>query len=215
MAFALVQGPVGANDTVGTATTVTITISTGAGNLVVVHVRVTGTGNTCTGVSDSAGNAYALIGPVDNTNRLYLAYGVQVTGATTVTASFTGANATKQLIASEYSGGAATNAAIFDASGTGTGTSTTPAVSTITTAASGELIVSVAHAPTAPSSWAAGSGFTIIGAGARDRVEYKPSGGASETCPWTLGSSVAWAAIGAAFKPASAATPNAGFFRFM
>jgi len=221
MAFAFVQASADAVDSVGTATTVNMTVSaTGAGNLVVAVIRMANTSNTCTSVSDNVGNTYALIGPSDNSTniRLYLAYGVQVTGgATTITANFTGSSATKRCFAGEFSGGASTNATVFDASATANGTSTTPAVGAITTAASGELIIGAANTNGSPG-WTAGSGFTQFGSTSGGlRAEYKLSGGASETCPWTLGSSVAWAAIGAAFIPSGGGGPtvNAGFFRFM
>jgi len=220
MAFAFVQASADAVDSVGTATTVNMTVSaTGAGNLVVAVIRMASTSNTCTSVTDNVGNTYALVGPSDNSTniRLYLAYGVQTTGgATTITANFTGSSATKRCFAGEFSGGESTNAAVFDASATANGTSTTPAVASITTAASGELIIGAANTNGSPG-WTAGSGFTQFGSTSGGlRGEYKLSGGASETCPWTLGSSVAWAAIGAAFKPSGGgASVNSGFFRFM
>lgn len=181
-------------------------VATGAGNLVVVHINTT-TAQTVTGVTDNASNTYAVSAALDNgADRAYQAYGVQVAGgATTVTVTFS-ASVVHRCGADEYSGAAASNVAAFDASTTGTGTGTAVSVSTLTPAETGELIVVTGCTPLgdAAATWTAGTGYTLYnGSGAISlRSQYKLSGDATETAPWTLSSSLAWRAIATAFKPA-------------
>lgn len=201
--------------TTGSGGTLTNTVTaTTAGNILCVAVVVTGNGSsieTCSSVTDDKGNTYALIGPVVVTlqSNTYLAYGVQVTGgATTITAHFSGSSFAKRMHADEYNssvGALVSNAAAFDVSTTGTGTSTTPAVSTLTPAATGELIVAVLR-PQTSSTQTAGTGYTKYGGVVNGSLntEYKLSGAATETAPWTLASSAAWAEIAAAFKEPTA-----------
>ena len=227
MAFAAVQASAEATGTTGNLTVAITVTSTGAGNLVVVMVRLSNTTDTCSGVSDSAGNTYALLGPFDSGSnpRVYMAYGVQTTGgATTVTASTPGGTATKRCFAVEFSGGASTNAAVFDVSTKGSGTTETSlSVSTLTPAATGELIVAFVSTQSSATgkSWTAGSGYTLYGGGSGSqtvRGEYNLSSGSSETAPITLNAAgTNWVEIAAAFKPSGGGGPtvNAGFFRFM
>lgn len=209
MAFAQVQTSTQTNSS---ASSVNTSLSaTTAGNLVVVHIRLGGVSETCTGVSDNAGNTYVLSSAltVDVGFRMYQAYAVQTSGgATTVTATFSGASSVKRVGADEYSGGESSNAAIFDASTTGsdaTFTSSAIAASTLTAAASGELFVGTL-ASNNDQTFTAGTGFTLYNTSAsaiRLRSHYKLSGGASETGPATLGSATSWGEILTAFKPAS------------
>lgn len=217
MAFALVQSP---TQVVTTATSISITTAaTGAGNLVVVYVRLSSNADTCTSVTDNVGNTYVLGTAVDNTIRQYVAYGVQVTGgATSITANFSGATVAHRIGVDEFSGGASTNAAVYDTTTSGTGTTgTSLAASTLTPSATGNLIVSIGTC-TPAKTWTAGSGYTLssgTGSGLM-RSQYKLSGGASETAPMTISSAgTAWIEIAVSFKPASSSTPNSGFFRFM
>lgn len=219
MAFAFVQTFTPASDAVGNVASLSLTGSaTTAGSLVVVGVKLSDAGNTCNSVTDNVGNTYVLFGPYDaGSRRSYMAYGVQVTGgATSITASFNaGGTTTKAFKGIEISGGAATNAEVFDVSSTGTGTSTSPSVATFSPAASGELIVafiSIAASVT----WTAGSGYVLSGANPSNfGCQYNLAGATSETAALTTSSSRAWAEIAMAFKPASGASVNSGFFRFM
>lgn len=207
-AFAAVQT---ATQVSGTASTTVVTLGAAAtaGNLLVVAAAVNSSTVTCTGITDSAGNTWAVIGPETNgTSRVYLGYAVQVTGgATTVTVSWSDSAATKRAGVDEYSGGASTNAAIFDVSTTGQGTGTALAVSTLTPASTGTLIVAVAASSTR--TYTAGSGYTLYSGGAGSgtlKSQYNLSSAATETAPFTLSSSSAWEEIAASFLPAGAAT---------
>lgn len=197
----------------GTGSTVSVTVSaTGAATIIVASVRVDGA-ETCSGVSDGNGNTYVLLGPVtepSGNSKLYLAYGVQVTGGvTTVTASFSGSSGTKRVNVDEYSGAGSTNALAYDTHQTGTGTGTALATSTLTPSATGELIVAFGLSRNAVT-WTAGSGYTIYsGSGTIGiRSEYKLSGAASETAPITISSSQTWAEIAIAFNADSGPTPT-------
>lgn len=182
----------------------TISAST-AGNVVIVHIGYASASATVSSVTDNQSNVYALGSKLTSgTNNLYQAYAVQTTGGTTqVTINFS-VSVSYVIYAEEYSGGAATNAAINDTSTTGTGTSTSLAVSTLTTAATGELIVSTGGTQS-NRTWTQGSGFTLNGSGARtSSSQYNLSGGASETAPMGIsGTSTAWIELARAYKPAS------------
>lgn len=211
MAYGFVQTT--ATTVSGSGGTLGITVSaTGINNLVVAHVVVL-VGETCTGVTDDKGNTYVLsAGVTIGANRtVYQAYGVQVvSGATTITASFSASTVTKILGADEFSGGATSNAAIFDTETTGTGSSTAVAASTLTPAATGELLVASMVVMVA-TTWTAGTSYTM-GAGngtAAMRSEYRLSGAASETAPATLGASRVWGTILHAYKLPVSALPIA------
>lgn len=216
MAFAFVQGPA---PVAGTGTTVAITVSaTVAGNLVTVRIR-SATTEVATSVTDNVGNTYVLSSAVDmSTFRTYMAYGVQVTGgATTITVTWAASGVSKSVAADEWSGGAASNAAIFDTSASATGTGTAIAV-TLSPAASGELIVGAINRGTGTGNITAGTDYTIPAADVGRLVcrQYRLSGTTSETAPATIYTSLAWCEIAMAFKPASGGAPvNSGFFRFM
>lgn len=212
MAFALVQA---VTQITGTAQNPILTItSTGAGNVVIVHIAFANGIATVSSVTDNASNTYAT-GSVfrSGVNSAYQAYGVQVSGGNTqVTINFS-TSVSYVIYAEEYSGGASTNAAINDNSTTGTGSSTSLAVSTLTTAATGELIVSTGGVAS-NRTWTQGSGFTLNGSGARtSSSQYKLSGAASETAPMTIsGSNTTWIEIARAYKPFVATSiPNKSY----
>jgi hypothetical protein len=217
-AFAAVQASAEATGTTSNLTVPITVVSTGSGNLVVAMVRLSNTTDTCSGVSDNVGNTYALLGPFDSGSnpRVYMAYGVQTTGgATTVTAATPGGTASKRCFAVEFSGNASSNAAAFDTYTTGSGTTETSlSVSTLTPAASGELIVAFVSTQSSATgkSWTAGSGYTLYGGGSGNqtvRGEYKLSSGSSETAPITLNAAgTSWVEVAAAFIPAGAPTPT-------
>jgi hypothetical protein len=196
-----------ATQVTGNTTTANLTLtSTTAGNLVVVYGRCLSS-ETLNSVTDSAGNTYAIIGPITNSTRFYMAYGVQTTGGTTtVTLTFSAAGS-KRTGADEYhssNGSLASNAAAFDATTSGTGTGTAAATSTLTPAATGELIIG-ATAVGVAATMTAGTGFTAYSGGGSTAVtsEYKLSGAATETAPMTISTSAAWVDIAAAFKEPS------------
>lgn len=207
MAFAAVQ-TTAQTATSGNVINRAIT-ATGAGNLVVVHCKIGGTSESLTSVTDTNGNTFVVLSPVtdpSNTYRLFQAYGVQVVGGSTnIQLSFSGAVAAKRAGCDEYSGGAASNAAVFDASTTGSGTGTSLSASTLSPAASGELIVASLASKNART-WTAGTDYTIYnGSGSITvRSQYRLSGTASETGPASIDSSDDWAEILTAFKPPAA-----------
>lgn len=206
MAFAQVQT---AAQVVHTGTTaVALTMSaTGAGNLVVVHIRISDA-TTTPAVTDDKGNAYVVSAPVVNGSvSLFQAYGVQVTGGVTTVSVTPSASNTMRCGADEYSGGKTTNATVFDVTKTGTGTSTSLAVSTLTPAATGELIVG-SYAVVGTPTWTNGTNYVLYSGGTTNtRSQYRLSSGASETAPVTIsGGSVAWNAIASAFIPLGASS---------
>lgn len=208
-AFAAVQS---ATQVSSTSTGVSVTLSaTTAGNIVIGFGKTSSTSETLNSVTDNAGNTYAIVGPVDqgSTVRLYLFYGVQVTGgATSVTLNWSGTT-THRCGADEFSGAAATNAAAFDVSATGHASSAAPATGTLTPAATGELIYA-ACAGDGARTWTAGSGFALYsGTGSiAARSEYNLSGGSTETAPFSVSSSFNWSEISAAFKAPSGSPTN-------
>lgn len=208
MAFAVVQ-IAGGNG--GTGATVFNSITaTGLNNLLVVHVGVV-FGETCTGVTDDKGNTYVLSTAVTiaGARLIYQAYAVQaIAGATLYTASFSGSTVAKIIGAEEYSGGATSNAAVFDAQTTGTGVGTAVAASTLTAAATGELMVSTMGVSVA-TAYTAGTGYTLASGGSILHSQYKLSGGATETAPATLGGSRTWATLLNAYKPLATGLPFA------
>lgn len=216
MAFAAVQETTG---TAGTGSTVSETVaSTGSGNLVVVALRLSTKTETCTSVTDNVGNSYALLAASDSSGRrLYIAYGVQATGgATSITGNFSGSSATKRVIAVEFSGGASSNAAVFDASAASSGSGTSGSV-TLTPASSGELIVAFINTE-GVQTFTAGASYTLYGGATSSssmKGEYLLSGTTSETAPMSWTPSAAWSEIAVAFKPSGGASVNSGFFRFM
>lgn len=205
----------------GTGSTVAITTTaTTANNLVVVTIRLANAAvETCSSVTDDKSNTYVLSALKNSDNGVvyvYQAYGVQVTGGTTtITCHFSGTVTSKRCGADEFSGGATTNASVFDTQQSGTGSGLTLSVSTLTPANTGELIV--ASMSTHASNYTAGSGFTMYNGTnpVSTRSEYKLSGGATETAPATVdGTSDSWCEIATAFKLAAGAAVNtsAGFF---
>lgn len=205
-AFAVVQQGTAGQGTGSTSSTLSATT---AGNLVVVSARINGNTDTLTSVTDNVGNTYACSSAFDwSEKRMYMCYGVQVTGgATTVTAAWSGSQ-THVTYAAEFSGNASTNAATFEASATGTGTGTSLAVSALTPAASGDLIVGT-YSVASSSTFTAAGGYTLYYPTnpSTGSLEYLLSGTTSETAPATIGSSKTWGGIAMAFLPA--ATPTA------
>lgn len=219
MAFAFRQSKQGSSAAT-TSITITPTSSQAKNNLVIVNIKFATLTPSGVSVTDNASipNTYASVGVTASgggATAVYQFYGVQVTaGATTVTASWTG-NATVRITVDEYSGGALTNATVFDQATTASATSTSVAVGAFSPASTGELICASA-ALTLTTAVAAGTGYTLSQNNTSQAVEYKLSSGASETAPMTLtGATASWAEVVGAYKVAPP-TNNAGqFFVFM
>jgi hypothetical protein len=196
MAFAAVQTSTQAT---GTGTTVVITTSaTVASNLVVVHIVLLNTTETCSSVTDDKGNTYVLSSAIDEVGqfRMYQAYGVQITGGTTaITVTFSSNVVSKRCGADEFSGGSSTNATIFDVSTTGTGAASPTAVSTLTPRRTGSLIVATLVADNV-ADWTAGTNYTLSNGvnNTQLRGQYRLSSGASETAPssYSVGGITGW-----------------------
>lgn len=194
----------------GTGSNVVSISATSAGELAVVGVRIQGVTDTITSVTDDKSNTYACSTNVDySSRRIYLCYGVQTTGGTTsVTVAYSGTQTHRAYVA-VFSGGAASNAAAFDTSATGTNTGSALSVSTMTLAASGELVV--AWAGTASTqTYTAGTGYTLYYPTNPDvtNFEYNLSATTSETAPMTSTGTPVWAEIAIAFKEAPTPTPT-------
>lgn len=207
MAFSQVQTVTQAGTT---GNTQNLTISaTSVNNLVVVTITLRDITETCTSVTDDKGNTYVLSPVVTNVWRLYQAYGMQVTGGTTViTVNYSSTTVFKQYAVDEYSGftAGATNSTVFDTSQTGSSNSTSLAVSTLTPAATGELIVASMCADNVVA-FTAGTNYTKYATYPTQETfmsEYRLSSASSETAPATIASSLDWAEIATAFKVGTA-----------
>lgn len=205
MAFARING----STTSGTSVS-TVTISgysgTGTNNLVVATI-VVASNRIVNSVTDSAGNTYVVSsGQVSGTQKVYYAYGVQITGgSTTFTATADAGSATMRLNIDEFSGGLTTNGSVFDMAGTATGTSTSPSASVTPTQSGNLIVVSLGHNT---GSYTVPSGFTLGSSQASCRMAYKLSGTTSETGTGTLSSSNTWAQATLSFNPDSAPPPS-------
>lgn len=204
MAFAPVQ--TGTQATTTTTTRIITLSATGVGNLVTGYAKANGNTVTLTGVTDDVGNTYVVSAAVDSgtTNRLFMAYGVQVTGgATAITFTFSNSGSVAvRCGADEFSGNNSTNATTFDVSSSGSGNSSTPSVTTFTPAANGELIYAVAgHQLGTGATWTAGTGYTLYGGPnpGSTHSEYRLSGTTSETAPFTMNNSNLWTEWAMAF----------------
>lgn len=175
---------------------------TTAGNLVVISITLLTAARTVTGITDDGGNTYVVGSNVDNTIRIYQAYGVQSSSANCVMVSLSG-SAQFRVGQDEYSGLASTNAAVYDQRATGTGSGTAMATSTLTPSCTGILIVASGGVSGGFTTWTAGSGYTnfsAAGTSAYLQSQYKLSGAATETAEWTLGASRTWAEIVTSYK---------------
>lgn len=205
MANTLIQAATQAS---GSGATLARSVSaTASNNMVVVHIGMRDLNETCTSVTDDKGNSYTLLGPIDQaTNvRLYTAYGRQtVSGVTSITGNFSGSTSSKGICAEEYHTDVSGQVLTFDASTIGQGASDPIAVSTLTPAGTGELVVaSVQNSGSV--TFTAGAGFTSNnGASVFVNSEYKLSGAATETAPWTTSGTGNWAERAIAFKLTSA-----------
>lgn len=210
MAFLHVQGVTNAGAGV---TTVVVTISaTGHNNLVVVGIKLIVQNITVVSVVDSAGNTYAAAaGPIDSSTNVrgYMYYGVQTTaGATTVTVTVSGA-ATFRCFVSEFSGGATSNAAVFDKVATNTGSGVTASV-TLSPSAPGNLIVAnIGPNPSISSHTLTNANYTasIISTSVQ---YYRLSSTTSETAPVDFLPSAPWNLIASSFKPSTSGALSQG-----
>lgn len=201
MAFTLVQT---ATQTTGTGSTLACTLSaTAAGNIVAMHIRMSTNAETCTSVTDDKGNTYSLSNVLDDgvSLRVYQAEGVQLTsGTTTVTANFSSNVVFKRCGATEYHNDAGTwpsSAAAIGSSTTGIGTGANEAVSTLTTAAAGSLIVASSVTATSQTRTAGTNYVNGSGAGASLTLGeiYRLSSDVTETAPLTTGGAPVWAEL--------------------
>lgn len=215
MAFNFVQTAV---EVQGTGTSVVITVSpTAQNNLVVVSIGTTNSNDSCTSVTDDKGNTYVLQAVTvsgSGSEQLYQAYGVQVTpGVTAITCHFSGSTDRKDCGADEYSGGAHTNASVFDKSTVASGFTGGSFNTSISPTNAGELVVasqtnSSGLVPT-PS-----AGYTIATVGAsgfRAASEYKLNATTSETPGFSVSASPAYAIRATAFLPAPPVVKSAFF----
>lgn len=202
-AFSLVQNQLSNS---GSGTTVVVTSSaTVAGNLIVGCIQMGGVTETCSSVTDDKSNTYVVQAAVDSGGivRGYQFYGVQTTGGTTsITANFSGSSVSKIVNLSEFSGNDTTNGLTFDATTTGSGSSSSLSCSTLTPAASGELVVA-SYWIFGAQFWTAGARFVAcngFSASLKLGSQYILSCGATETGPCTLDFSQAYGGRITSFK---------------
>lgn len=193
---------------------ISVTVSaTTQGNLVVVGIDMDDQVATLTSVTDNASggsNTYALSSAVDfSGKRMYVAYGVQVNGgATSITTAYSGATAFTRVGVDEYSGGATTNATVFDKSSTGSGGGTSLGVTSFTPTQDGNLIVAWGMINNFLT-WTAGTNYTLYNGPNPEQLksEYRLSSSGAETAPMsTATDSFGWGEIAMSFNPAPAST---------
>lgn len=219
MAFAFVQTKDNNQSTSSSTNIITPTSPLTAGNLVVVHLRLVSSGLTISSVTDSKGNVYAQANSIAfSTGSLnYQYYGVQVIGgATSVTVNLSSSGTSKAVI-DEYSGGAATNATVFDKSSTGSNTvsTTSASVTSFSPISSGELVVAGLMTFSNVTSITAGTSYTIannietsIG------TQYLLSATTTETAPISWTTSSAWVEIASAYIPLGSTPPTITYITY-
>jgi len=196
MAFAFVR----TNTYSDTATTHNITVtSTTQGNLLVVSFDIGSATATITSVTDNQGNSYGLsIANVGDTMWQY--HGVQVTGGVTTVTVTLGSSTGLTAYIEEFSGGASTNAAVFDKASSGTGTGTSGAVTSQTPADDGSLVaVFITFADTV-TGVTAGANYTLTQTVFNAAGEYRLSSSGAETSPITWTTSRAWKEVAGVYK---------------
>lgn len=207
MSFALVQN---VQQLVSATTTNAITVSAvKQGDLVVVNFKITSAAVTPT-VTDNASpaNTYAQAAAQTtsgNGNGMWQFYGVAITGgATVITINWSGSLSSRGGV-NEFSGNAATNALVFDASSTGfSAGSAGGSVTAFAPAAPGKLIVAGVDINSVVTSLVAGAGYTLSNLGNTSILEeYRASSTLSETAPNSWTTSSAWEEVAASYNPAN------------
>lgn len=217
MAFLQVNTTATPSNFTGTSGNITIA-STTAGNLVVVHIDLQDYTRAVNSVTDNKGNTYASAGSQvasGNNDKYYVFYGVQVTGgATTITVNLNFSSGVN-VVVDEYSGGASTNATVFDVNATGTTASGTGLYTiNLAPSATGKLIVAFLANNSGVNISSAASGYTLYSnaSGYGLSSEYKLSGTTSELPGATWVSTTVRTIIATSFNAAAAANTNGGFF---
>jgi hypothetical protein len=182
---------------IGNGCSLAFTQNSGAGNLLVVGIRV-GDVNHTVGVSDSAGNAYALAArqPDTDGDEGFVFYAVAGGGADQVSVASDGAAATIRLAIHEFSG-----LSTLDRTVAAAGTSNVLASGSTVTTAANEVIFGFGISGDAET-WTAGSGFTLMQTpGGKAGSEYEIlSTAQAANAGFTLGASDPWSAIVATFR---------------
>lgn len=203
MAFGTITASVGSSQNSASAVTITNVVSS-AGDLIVVLVaQVLGASVTVSGSTDGSFTKDA--GYASNNNRLSSVWSFTNSAGATQTITIT-PNTTEYLnIVVLVCPGGATSSAL-NTPVTNTGTSVTPSTGSIT-ATSGDLVVGVLSPSsvfqTQLSSVSAGIIYSDGGGGTQPALFYAVIASGATTCASTLGSSSAWSAAGASYKPAS------------
>ena len=150
-------------DATGVKASLALATANSAGNFLAVVIRVgTPVGQTFT-VTDTRGNTYRqavrINNNADNTLAVYYAENIAA-GTNTVTVS-NSVSATLRFVVLEYSGIASSNS--LDGTASASGVSGSPNSGTLTTTASGDLLLGAISTANGPS-LTVGSGFTMEGA---------------------------------------------------
>lgn len=206
MAIAYVQSRSVDSGAVSSAT-LAYSSNTTAGSLLIVAVRQSGTGGTCT-ISDSQSNTYVnnAINSTFTSDKLFVAYALNTTGgANTVTCTF-GASVAMRWAIHEYSGLASSSA--LDQSNVTTGNNTAPDSGNITTTVANELLFSACGCG-ANSTFTVGANYTLreqIPAGANGKLATEDrivSATGTYSAPYTISGTTTWGDAILSFKIAS------------
>ena len=188
-------------------------------DLIVVHCLWGNTTQTLSSVTDTAGNTYTLIANssvTESTNmRTQSAYAIITAGSgtkPTITCTRSSTSNAAWIEVAEYSG-TATSGVLDQSAGT-SGTSATPTSPSVTTTASGELIVGLfTQDGGAGETWTGGSGYTLrspsTGSNERALEDQVQSTAGSISANATMSSSQSWTAVIITFKASGGAPPCA------
>lgn len=206
----------------------TVTPGASVGNLVYVAV-VAGGASITLGCSDSKGNTWTQLTPVSIASgspmTVTFFYSVITSALVSATDTITVTRVTSgglSMYANVVSG-VDTSTPLDNSGTTGTGSSTTAttaiAAGTLSSVASGSLVVLAAGMGLSFNTFTAGSGFTVLQSGAGSGTgnpralgtEYEITGSSGSVSPTaTMGTGQAYAAMSVAFKAASAGTAASG-----
>ena len=202
MPYAFSQASSATSSTAATLTTSYFANPTKVGSLVVFSFVLSGITETLSSVTDSAGNAYVISSPVDNTVRTYQVYGVQVASATTISYTKSAAVLTAYSGALVFLGAKNNNANTFHLTSTGTGATVAMNV-TLFSPTTGNLVVAT-YGTNGVKTTTAGTGFTNginQGAGSFVGSIYELVSIPPENCPASFTTAANWSGIAMSFNP--------------
>lgn len=210
MALAHVSTKHGGGTGGSTTATLSATQTHTAGNLLVAVFSGQTAGAAISGIANTAGDTWVQAGSVfngaSNSNYLYIYYVVSTAGHASDQVTVTYASSVLQRHFSVYEFSGQDTSSVFNATASGSNASTGTAMTTssITLAASEEVIVAIGESDNGTIT-AGGGGYTVaqpLGAGTFFATGFKIVS-ASEAAQMTAGGNAKWELFAASFKAAS------------